>query len=291
MAQGKICMAADVSSLGMTPNLGAEIRGVDLSAPMSDACFTRIIEILDRYLVVFFRRQHLEPQVLARFAARFGDLDARPSIEQSVPGAPQVGLISNVKREGRTEGIVRAGKHWHSDLSYAAVPASVTLLYSVEYPPQGGSTEFVNMYAAYDALPRERQLLVERLRAVHDRGFRYADIYPARPPLTDEERALHPPVEHPLVRVHPKSGRKALYVAKDVVSHILGMGPAESRNLIDELEAFATQPRFAYSHRWQPGDLLVWDNRCTMHRATPYDNKYDRTLFRVQVKGEVPIAQ
>lgn len=142
----------------------------------------------------------------------------------------------------------------------------------------------------YDALPRECRLLLERLRAVHDRGFCFTEIYPTRAALTDEARAKLPPVEHPMVRTHPKTGRKALYVAKDVVSHVLGMKPADSRELIDELEAFATQPRFAYSHRWQSGDLLIWDNRCKLHRTTPYDNLYDRTLFRVRVKGEVPVA-
>lgn len=290
MAQGRVCMAADVSVLAMTPDLGAEVRGVDLALPISDACFRRILEVFNQYCFIFLRNQHLEPQLLVRFAARFGEIDVPDVAEHLLPGLPQVHMISNARREGRATGLVRSGTHWHSDLSYKAVPASATLLYGVQCPPQGANTEFINMYSVFEALPREKRLFLEKLRAVHDRSFRYADLYPDRPPLSPEEIEALPPVEHPLVRVHPATGRKALFLAKDMVSRILGLDPVQSRKLIDELEAFATQPRFGYSHRWQPGDLLIWDNRCTLHRATPYDNKFDRTLHRVQVKGQAPVA-
>lgn len=286
MAQSRICMAADVSALAMTPDIGAEIRGVDLTAPMSDACFNRIMEIYTRYCVVFFREQRLDPQLLARFAARFGELDAYAVKENQVAGLPQVEILTNVKQEGRVPGGTRAGGHWHSDRSYQAIPASATLLYCAECSPQGANTEFANMYAVFEALPRERRLLLEKLRAVHDREFRSAE----REPFMEQPSARPGAVEHPLVRVHPKTGRKALFAAKEVVSHILGMSIGDARKLIEELEAFATQPRFVYSHRWRPGDLLVWDNRCTLHRATSFDTRYDRTLYRVQVKGELPIA-
>jgi taurine dioxygenase len=290
MAQGRVCLAADVSAVAMTPDLAAEVRGVDLSAPISDACFRRILEIYQRYCVIFLRNQRLDPQLLVRFATRFGELDVHPGAEQLLPGLPQVRVLSTRDKSERAVGIVRGGVHWHSDLSYMPAPTSATLLYAIQCPPEGMSTEFINMYSAYDALPREKRLFLDKLRAVHDRGFRYAELYPNRPPLSAEEIAKLPPAEHPLVRVHPQTRRKALFVAKDVVSHVLGLGPKESRKLIDELEAFASQPRFTYAHRWQPGDLLVWDNRCTLHRAMPYDGKHERTLHCVQVKGEVPVA-
>ena len=290
MAHGKICMAADVSAVAMTPNLGAEVRGVDLSSPLSDACCARIMEIFHRYCVIFFRKQQIESQHLLRFASRFGELDIEPAAERQLPGLPQIGVLSNTGANGRMVGIVREGMHWHTDRSHAPAPAQATVAYGVKCPREGADTEFVNMYAVLEALPAEKRLHLEKLRAVHDRTFRYAELYPNRPPLTAEQIAKEPMSEHPLVRMHPVTGRKALFLAKDTVSHIVGMQGPASRKLIDELESFAVQPRFCYSHRWKEGDVLVWDNRCTLHRATPYDNRFDRILHRVQVKGEAPIA-
>ncbi len=289
MAHGRICMAADVSAVAMTPNLGAEVRGVDLSSPLSDACCARIMEIFHRYCVIFFRNQQLESQHLLRFAARFGELEIEPSAELQMPGLPQIGILSNTKQSGRMPGIVRDGMHWHSDRAYTQTPTQATLAYGIRCPREGANTEFVNMYAVFEALPAERRLFLEKLRAVHDYRFRYAELYPNRAPLTAEQAAKLPAAEHPLVRVHPVTGRKALFVAKDVVSEIVGLKDGDSRKLIDELEAFAVQPRFSYSHRWQEGDVLVWDNRCTLHRATPFDNRFDRVLHRVQVRGEAPM--
>lgn len=290
MAQGRVCMAADVSAVAMTPDLGAEIRGVDLSAPLSDACFRRILEVFHRYCVIFLRDQELDPRLLVRFAARFGEAEPGPSQDNLLPGLPQVSVVSNGAKEGRTPGMVRDGTHWHSNQSYKPAPPLATLLYGVQCPPEGGDTEFINMYSVLNALPVEKRLFAEKLRAVHDRNFRHAELHPGSARLAPEQSERTPPVEHPLVRVHPVTGRKTLFVAKDMVSRIPGMGPAESRQLIDELEAFATQPRFIYSHRWRKGDLVVWDNRCTLHRMTPFDNRYVRTLHRIQVKGEAPIA-
>lgn len=288
MAHGRICRAADVSALAMTPNLGAEVRGVDLSAPLSDACCARIMEIFHRYCVIFFRNQRLEPQHLLRFAARFGEPEVEPLPQRQLPGLPQIGVLAAARPNGRSNGASRGGVHWHSDRSYSSAPAQATVAYGIRCPREGATTEFVNMYAAYDALPPERRSAVEKLRAVHDPAFRYAELYPGRP--VPEPVAKAAACEHPLVRVHPVTGRKALFVAKDVISHVTGMEEDESRKLIDELEAFAVQPRFGYAHRWQEGDVLVWDNRCTLHRATPFDPRHERTLHRIRVKGEVPVA-
>ena len=290
MAHGRICMAADVSAVAMTPNLGAEVRGVDLSSPLSDACCARIMEIFHRYCVIFFRNQQIESQHLLRFASRFGELEIESQAERQLPGLPQIGVLSNVRQNGRLPGIVRDGMHWHSDRAHTQVPAQATLAYGIKCPREGANTEFANMYAVFEALPPEKRLFLEKLRAVHDYQFRYAELYPNRAPLSAEQIAKLSPSEHPLVRVHPVTGRKALYLAKDVVSHVVGLKDTESRKLIDELEAFAVQPRFSYAHRWQQGDVLVWDNRCTLHRATPFDNRFDRILHRIQVRGEVPIA-
>lgn len=270
-------------------DVGAQIDGVDLSQPLGDDAFSRILEALHEHGVIFFRDQRLDPAQLAAFSARFGELDIHHMTEHTLTGLPQVRVLSNVKKDGRAVGITRGGMHWHSDLQYKKVPALVTLLYGIECPPEGADTQFVSMCTAYETLPAELRAAVSGRTAFHDRNFRYSELYPSRPPLSAEQVAKVPPVEHPLVRVHPATGKRALFVAKDVVSHIAGMGVGESRAIIDALEAHATQPEAIYSHRWQRGDLVVWDNRCTLHRATPYDNKYNRTLHRTQVKGEVPI--
>lgn len=270
--------------------IGAEIRGVDLSTTPDDALFSRILDALYKHGVIFFRNQQLTPELLATFSACFGELDVHHMTEHVFPHLPQVRVLSNAKKDGKAMGITRGGMHWHSDLSYKPVPALVTLLYAVECPPEGADTQFADMYAAYAELPEPRRSKLHNLRAVHDRNFRYSALYPNRSPLSAEQIAKVPPVEHPLVRIHPATRRPALFVAKDVVSRIIGMPEAESRALIDELEAFAVRPENVFSHKWQAGDVLVWDNRCTLHRATPYDSKYQRTLYRTQIKGEVPVA-
>lgn len=282
--------ARGITAARTGPGLGAQVHGVDLAEPLDDAAFQKILELFHEHQVIFFRGQKLDAAALVRFSARFGRLDVHHMTEHVLPDLPQVRVLSNAKQGGRAVGITRGGMHWHSDLSYKPVPALATLLYGIECPPEGADTQFVSMDAAYETLSPEQRRQVDDRRAVHDRNFRYAELYPNRPPLTPEQVAKVPPVEHPLVRVHPATGRKCLYVAKDVVSRIVGMEEAPGRALIDALEAHATRPERIYSHRWQAGDVVVWDNRCTLHRATPYDNRYTRTLYRTQVQGEVPVA-
>lgn len=274
----------------MPTRLGAEILGVDLRQRPDAGTFSRILDALHRHGVIFLRGQSLTPEQLAAFSTCFGELDIHHMTEHVFPHLPQVRVLSNVKKDGKSIGITKGGMHWHSDLSYKPQPALVTLLYAVECPPTGADTQFADMYAAFADLPGAKRKKLQSLRAVHDRNYRYSALYPGRPPLTPEQIAKVPPVEHPLVRVHPATGRPALFVAKDVVSRITGLPENESRALIDELEAFATRPELVYSHKWQPGDVLVWDNRCTLHRATPYEPQYRRTLYRTQVKGEAPVA-
>jgi taurine dioxygenase len=279
----------NIAAVRVGRDVGAEITGVDVAQPLSDAAFGRILQLFHQHGVVFFRRQRLTPRDLRTFSARFGELDIHHMTEHTLPEIPEVRVLSNVKKDGRATGITRGGMHWHSDLSYKKVPALATLLYGIECPPEGADTQFVSMCTAYETLSPDLREKIRGRSAVHDRNFRYSELYPNRPPLTPEQVAKVPPVEHPLVRLHRESGRAALFVAKDVVSHVVGMSLEESRPIIDALEAHATRANSIYSHKWQEGDLVVWDNRCTLHRATPYDNKYNRTLHRTQVKGEVPV--
>jgi taurine dioxygenase len=280
---------ARISATRIGRYIGAQILGVDLAQPLGDDAFARILALFHEHGVVFIRGQKITPEQLAAFSARFGELDIHHMTEHVFPDLPWVRVLSNAKKGGRTVGITRGGMHWHSDLSYKPTTALVTVLYGVECPPHGAETEFASMTAAWDALPERLKAQVAGRTAVHDRNFRYSVLYPSRPSLTDEQVAKVPPVEHPLLCRHPVTGKPALFVAKDVVSHVVGMDPAEGRRLIDELEAFATRPEFVYSHRWQDGDVLMWDNRCTLHRATPYEfDRYTRTLYRTQVKGGAP---
>ena len=276
MALGKVCLAADVSVVAMTPDLGAEIRGVDLAAPLSDACFARIREVLRRYCMVFLRNQELDTRLFARFASRFGEAELTPSDELAVPGLPQVGVVGDPERDEAALPTLREAARWHTDRSFEHAPPAITLLYR----PGGGdgaTVEFVNMCSVFDALPAEKRLRVQKLRAVH-----------ARPAAAGSPGV--PDAEHPLVRVHPETGKRALYLAKDVMLRVPGLGDDESRKLFEELEAFATQPRFVYTHRWRRGDLLVWDNRSTLHRMPSLGTGRDRPLYRIRVKGEVPAA-
>lgn len=279
MAQGRVCLAADVSVVAMTPDLGAEIRGVDLSAPLSDACFARILEIFRRYCVIFLRAQELDARLLARFAARFGEPQLTPPDEQPLPGLPQVGAFGEADPDAGPGALATEPAYWHSDRSFELVPPAITLVYGL-HGADGGSTEFVNMYSVFAALPPEKHLLLRKLRAVHAPGRREPQVEPA-----SEEGA-----EHPLVRVHPEIGRKSLYLAHNALARGPGLQESEGRALIEELEAFATQPRFVYAHRWRKGDLLIWDNRCTLHRMTSFGPSRDRMLYRMRVRGEVPIA-
>jgi taurine dioxygenase len=281
---------ATIYSTQKTPHIGAEVHGIDLAHPLPDRAFSRLLEFFHRHAVIFLRGQRISPEQFAAFSARFGELDIHHMTEHTLPHAPQVRVLSNVKKDGRSVGIARGGMHWHSDLSYKTVPAMATLLYAIDCPPEGADTQFADMCGAYDQLSDEIKTRIRGKRAVHDRNFRYSMLYPNRPPFTAEQLAKVPPVTHPLVRRHPATGKSALFVAKDLVSGIVGMEDAAARQLVDELEAFATRRELVYSHKWQVGDVLIWDNRCTLHRATPYDNKYDRTLYRTQVKGEVPVA-
>jgi taurine dioxygenase len=281
MAQGKVCLAADVSAVAMTPDLGAEVRGVDLAAPLSDACFARIVQIFHRYSVIFLRGQALDARLLARFAARFGEVEPAPAEEHPLPGLPQVSVLGGSPRD--PDKAEPEPAYWHSDCSYASVPPAVTLLYGMS-GADGGSAEFVNMYSVFNALAPEKQLLVRKLRGVH--VARAADVAAGS---SESAGAQRPGAEHPLVRVHPETGKRALYLAKEVVARAAGLREEDSRELIEQLEAFATQPRFVYAHRWRKGDLLVWDNRCTLHRMA-FERRGERTLYRIRVRGETPIA-
>lgn len=264
--------------------LGAEIHGVDLSADLDDAAVDAIRQAWLKHLVIFFRDQKLPPDRFMAFAERFGEPIEYPFV-RGIEGHPKI--IQVAKFENET---MNFGGIWHADTTYLERPPTATTLIAREIPPVGGDTLFADMVAAWEALPAQTRQRLLGARAVRDRSYRYNQHYPNRPPLTEAQKAKVPPVEHPMVRRHPDTGRLALYIAAGSCSHVVDMDVEEGRRLLQQLEDFATQERFVYAHHWTPGDLVVWDNRVTLHCATGCDPQYARTMQRVQAVGERPVA-
>ncbi|HET7672371.1 MAG TPA: TauD/TfdA family dioxygenase [Burkholderiales bacterium] len=262
----------EVTPLGAV--MGAQVRGVDLSRPFdADA----VKEAFERHLLLVFPAQTITPEQHIAFSRTFGELQVHVLDQYRHPQYPEIYFLSNVK-DGKT-----TGEHpdkgtlvWHSDLSFQKRPALATILYGLEVPRQGGDTLYADMYAAYDALDAETKALIEDKRAVHDLDASRRRA--GEPPMSASQRAAAPPVEHPMVTRHPRSGRRILYISRHV-SHVAGMPRAESDRLLDRLMAHATSERFVFRHRWGPRDVVMWDNRCTMHCATPYDAAGERRVL------------
>ncbi|HUQ76485.1 MAG TPA: TauD/TfdA family dioxygenase [Burkholderiales bacterium] len=257
--------------------MGAEVRGVDLSRPLGEDELQAVQQAFDRHLLLVFPAQRIDEPQHVSFSRRFGDLQVHVLDQYRHPQHPEIYLLSNIKA-GKT-----TGEHpdkgtlvWHSDLSFQKRPALATILYGVEVPRVGGDTLYANMYAAYDALDAGIKSTIEKLTAVHDLDA--SRMRAGEPPMTEKQRAAAPPVEHPVVTTHPRTGRKILYISRHV-SHIAGMKRATSDALLEALMAHATQERFVFRHRWGPRDVVMWDNRCTMHCATPYDAAGERRVL------------
>jgi len=272
--------------------LGGEIVGLDLSKPLSDDTFTAIRNAFLESQVLVFRNQHdLTPEQHVAFSRRFGELQIHVLKEFHLPGHPEILVVSNVVENGRKIGLGDAGRYWHSDLSYVAEPSLGSLLHAQELPEEEGDTIFANMYLAYEELPKEIKQRIASRRAIHSYTLKYDALRAlsnARNPLTEEQKAQVPPQSHPVVRTHPETGRKALFVSEGFTARIEGIPEAESEELLKYLFSHSTQPAFTYRHRWEPGDLVFWDNRCTIHLATGCPPGQRRTLYRTTVKGDVP---
>lgn len=269
---------------------GAEIRGVDLSQSLSEAQFAIIHEALDTYGVICFRAQSMTPDQQVTFTEWFGEPDVNfNALRFGVDGSPIIYRISNITKDGEAIGTIRAGEAWHTDMSYAKRPALATMLYALEVPhlhgmPLGG-TGFANAAAAYEALPDSMKEAIDGLKGVFDfRGRKRSS------PVSAEDIAAYPPVEHPIVRRHPRTGRKSLYVVRDDCTGIVGKDETESQALIEAVADHIVSPQFIYQHRWEVGDVVVWDNCTVQHRAVQdYDLPQRRLLWRTTVKGDVPV--
>ena len=274
----------------------ARLTGLDLSKPLDSGDFGQVRDAFNRYAVVVFPEQTLTDDQQIAFSERFGPLEVslRKDRQRRVDN-PRISDISNVDEKDRVfdpddeRAIYNAGNRlWHSDSSFKRVPAMASLLSGREVPPEGGETEYADLRGAWDALPADGQRGLESLVAEH--SFVYSRGLIGYDQFTDAERAAVPPVPQAVVRTHPATGRKALYLGSHA-SHIIGRPVEEGRALLRELLEFATQPRFVYRHVWRQHDLVMWDNRCALHRGRPWDERrYRRVMHRTTVAGAGPTA-
>jgi taurine dioxygenase len=273
----------------LTPNLGAEVGGVDLSGRMDDELFGALYQAFLRYQVLLFPPQDLPPQRQVEFARRFGEVQVHVMNQYHADGYPELYRLSNLDASGKPSGHHpdKGTLAWHTDGSWQRVTGQATIIYGEVMPQSGGETHFCDMYGAYERLDASWKARIAGLRAVHNLDFSRTRRH-GEDPLTEAQRLAKPPVDHPVVRTHPQTGRKCLYLG-DHAEYIQGMPYDEGRALIEELNRLAVHADLTYEHRWKAGELLVWDNRCVMHRATAYDAATQgRVIRRCTVLGEVP---
>ena len=273
--------------------LGADITGVDLAQPLTSGEFGVIRAAWMARLVLRFRGQRLSDDHLMAFSRNFGALDrnprhARTEVRQREDSSDYVNVISNVVEDGRAiGGLGHYESKWHTDMSYAPVPPMASALYALEVPHEGGDTGFCNMYTALDSLPSETRARIEGLGCVHDGSLNsVGQLRVGFEEVTDPRTT--PGAVHPLVRTHPVTGRRCLFLGRRRNACIPGLDLAESETLLDALWAHATKPEHCWTQQWQVGDLILWDNRCALHRRDEFDGTARRAMHRTQIAGDRP---
>ncbi|MGE0257358.1 MAG: TauD/TfdA dioxygenase family protein [Alphaproteobacteria bacterium] len=271
--------------------LAADIEGIDLSRPLDPATLAAIKQAWSEHLVLRFRGQTLSDDDLMRFSRHLGELDWAPiaAAGDAPEGREYVMVVSNVVEQGKPIGQLGAYEAiWHTDMSYIDEPPSASALYSLEVPPSGGDTGFCNMYLAYETLPAGLKRQVEGRSCRHDASRNSAGEL--RRGFVDAPDATQTVgAEHPIVRTHPVTGRKALFLGRRRNAYVVGLPLAESEALLDALWAHCTKPEFAWYQQWRAGDLILWDNRCVMHRRDAFDPETRRVMHRTQIKGDRPV--
>jgi alpha-ketoglutarate-dependent 2,4-dichlorophenoxyacetate dioxygenase len=273
----------------LSPSLGAEIIGVDLARGIDDPAFDAIYQAFLDYQVLLFGAQDLPPGRQVEFARRFGEVQIHVMDQYHADGHPELYRLSNLDADGNPTGRHpdKGTLEWHTDGSWREVTGQATIIYAEVVPERGGETHFCDMYGAYERLSPEWKQRIAGLRAVHNLDFSRTRRH-GEEPMTEAQRNEVPPVDHPIVRTHPETGRKCLFLG-DHAEYVLGMQYDESRKLIEELNRLAVHSDLTYDHHWSAGQLIVWDNRCLMHRATDYDPAVQRRVVRrCTVLGEVP---
>ncbi len=281
---------AALEIIPLSAAIGAEIRGIDL-ANIDTPTFEFVHRAWLDHCVLLFRDQHLSDAALVAFSRRFGDLDIAPPNENGqvgVEGYPEVLILSNVIENGKPIGALsNAEAVWHTDMNYIDEPPTGSVLSALEIPPQGGDTGFCNMYSALEDLPETLRRRIDGMMIKHDASTNSGGfLRHGAEPVTDVSTC--PGAVHPIIRTHPESGRKALYLGRRRHAYIMELRVEESESLLDEIWANATRPEFTWHHQWRLGDVLIWDNRCAMHRRDSFDQNTRRVMHRTQIKGGRP---
>lgn len=277
--------------IGLT--FGAEIAGMPVHGDASPEALSQFVAFLHRYRVLIVPGLSLEPADLVAFSRRFGPLEIHSRFENTLPEERHIFCVGNVERDGMKASFSRGVEQWHADSSYRDNPSDASLFYGEIVPPEGGDTLFADATAAWRALDPDMKQRIDGLVAVHSLetlrvwGARHN---PGRGADVDRQAAQFPPVRQALVRTHPATGAKSLYICPAVISHIEGMGESEGADLIEALIRHTTQPRFVYRHRWHRGDLVMWDNRAVLHTASLFDHtRHQRLMYRTTVAGHSPL--
>ena len=278
------------------PALGAEVRGIDMHRPLDAETVKAVRDAWTRHLVLVFPDQQISDQEHVAFTRHFGEPEIfhQTSLSLRSDRVREIFLVSNVDEAGRlmrpsepSQKQLSSSRQWHTDSSYRPMPSVGSLLHGIEISRTGGITQFINMYMVYDDLPVSLRRQVEGRRARHDFGMLHRIT--GAPPPSAEEQAAMPPVWHPLVRRHPVSGRKSLYISSIYNDAIEDMDDRAASRLLEELTAFSEQPKYMYRHVWEPHDVLMWDNRCTVHAVTPHDPDERRVMHRTTIVGNEPV--
>lgn len=289
-------MSSDIQSSSrfsvrkLHPALGAEVRGVDMRQPLDQAAFQELHEIWMRHLVLVFPGQDVSDAQHVAFTRYFGEPEIFHQKIIRSQRMTEIFRVSNVDEDNNlmppddpVSQQLSLAQFWHTDSSYRQIPCTGALLHGVEVSRSGGETQFTNLYDVYDALSDSLKKQIDGRKARHNFGNMHT-LKPLKP-LTEEEKAAMPPVWQPMVRKHPVTGRKSLYISPIYNDEVEGMTPEAGQNLIAELTAFAADNRFVYVHRWETNDVLMWDNRCTMHQVTPFDPNERRVMHRTTIVG------
>ncbi|HAA91811.1 MAG TPA: taurine dioxygenase, partial [Rhodospirillaceae bacterium] len=264
----------------ITDSFGAVLTGVDAKDLLDEAAFAGVEAALYNYGLIALKNQEMDHGTQIEVTRRFGETAIHAQTQYTVPEAQEIYIFGNTLQGSNPAG----GRFWHSDQSYQTIPSGLGLMYAVEVPEEGGDTLFADMYAAYETLDADTKERIDGLTARH---LWHKVKSPERIAELDEEQPKKlAGATHPVVRVHPKSGRKALFVSAGFTTHIEGMDEDESNELLDRLFAHQARDEFQYSHRWEVGDFVIWDHRCLIHAATYYNPEQRRTLYRTSVEGE-----
>ncbi|MCX7366968.1 MAG: TauD/TfdA family dioxygenase [Alphaproteobacteria bacterium] len=278
------------------PALGAEVTGVDMRRPIDAATVKAVADAWTEHLVLVFPDQPITDAEHVAFTRHFGEPEIfhQTSLNLRSDRVKEIFLVSNVDGEDRlmrpsepSQKQLSSARQWHTDSSYRPMPSVGSLLHGIEISRTGGITQFINMYKVYEDLPESLRRQVEGRRARHDFGMLH--LITGAPPPTKTEQDAMPPAWHPMVRRHPVSGRKSLYISSIYNDAVEGMEAPAARRLIEELSEFAAQPQYMYRHVWEPHDVLMWDNRCTVHAVTPHDPGERRVMHRTTIVGTEPV--